>query len=311
MTIITENEAGQRLDRYLRKKYAGESLGEIYKLIRTGKVKVNNKKTKADYRLVIGDQLEIPNMKQEEKEAFVNIQRDFDIIFEDTNLLIVNKPAGLLVHPDKTEMKKTLINQVLAYLYRNDEYDPKSQSTFTPALCHRLDRNTSGLIIIAKTYLALQTMTEIIRKQRLRKFYLCLVEGRINKPGLIELKLEKDDEKNQVRVSKKGLTAITRYWPIEVLNDYSLLEVEIVTGRTHQIRVHLASIGHPLVGDLKYGKKIDNKRFSKEYGLKRQFLHAHKLVIDAKDTPLAYLDGKQFQSELPQDLEETLIRLEK
>ncbi|MDD2432061.1 MAG: RluA family pseudouridine synthase [Firmicutes bacterium] len=311
MTVtITPNEAGQRLDRYLRKKYFGQTLGEIYKLIRKGQVKVNGKKAKPEYRLEDGDLVTMPDLKQEKKEAFVNIPADFEIVFEDDNLIVVNKPAGLLVHPDKTEMKKTLINQVLAYLYRKGEYDPQSQSTFAPALCHRLDRNTSGLVIIAKNYPALQTMTELIRKKRVKKFYLCLVEGRLSKPGSIELKLEKNEKKNQVKVSKRGLTAITRYLPIENISDYSLLEVEIVTGRTHQIRVHFSSIGHPLVGDLKYGKRVNNERFRKEFGLKRQFLHAYKLVIESENTSLDYLDGRHFRSDLPKDLELTLSRLE-
>lgn len=311
MTVITDNEAGQRLDRYLRKRYTGLSLGEIYKLIRKGVVKVNGRKSKEDYRLKTEDIVEIPEIEQEEKEAFLNVPYNIAVVYEDENIIIVDKPAGLLVHPDKNEKKHTLINQVLAYLYQKGEYDPKSLSTFTPALCHRLDRNTSGLIIIAKTYPALQTMTTLIRQKRLRKFYLCLVEGKITKPGVVELRLQKDDEKNQVRVAKDGLMAVTNYLPIEVVNGYTLLEVEIVTGRTHQIRVHMASISHPLVGDLKYGKKIDNQTFYKNYGLKRQFLHAYKLVVEAKETPLFYLDGKHFQSELPEDLKKTLLALEK
>ncbi len=310
MIVITDNEAGQRLDRYLRKRFTGLSLGEIYKLIRKGIVKVNGKKSKEDYRLIAEDIVELPDIEQEEKETFLGVPYNISVVYEDENIIIVEKPAGILVHPAKSEKKHTLINHILAYLYRKGEYDPKSLSTFTPALCHRLDRNTSGLIIIAKTYLALQTMTSLIRQKRVRKFYLCLVEGKLTKPGVIELRLQKDDKKNQVRVAKEGLTAVTKYLPIEVVNGYTLLEVEIITGRTHQIRVHMASIGHPLVGDLKYGKKIDNQRFYKNYGLKRQFLHAYKLVIDAKDTPLFYLGEKHFQSELPEDLKAALIALE-
>ena len=311
MEVITKNEANQRLDRFMRKRFVSTPLGEIYKLIRLGKVKVNGKKVKGNYRLKAGDKIEVPELKVEEgNDLFLNVPTNIDVVYEDENILVVNKPAGLLVHPDKNEMKRTLINQVLAYLYKEGFYDPQSASTFTPALCHRIDRNTSGLIIVAKTYPALQTMTDIIRQKRLRKFYLCLVEGKLLKPQTIEYKLKKDEKKNQVYVSPKGQKAITRYWPIEHLNGYTLLEVEIVTGRTHQIRVHMASIGHPLVGDLKYGKKADNQRFYKEYGLKRQFLHAHKLVLDSKDTYLEYLDGKQFISDLPLDLKKTLIELE-
>mgnify|MGYP000914505338 CR=1 FL=1 len=312
MTEITTNEAGQRLDRYLRKRFGGLSLGEIYKLIRTGRVKVNGKKAKEDYRLQVGDELLVPEMQADRpQEAFINLVANLDIVYEDNNILVVNKPAGLLVHPDKTEMKHTLINQVLAYLYRKGEYDPKDQSTFTPALCHRLDRNTSGLVIIAKTYPALQEVTELIRNKRVRKFYLCLVKGNLPKPGTIDLKLAKDADKNQVRVASSGQSALTRYCPIVKLNDYTLLEVEIVTGRTHQIRVHLAAIGHPLVGDLKYGKRADTECFKREYGLNRQFLHAYKLVLDTKGTSIEYLDGKSFEGPLPEELNNTLIKLEK
>ncbi|MDI9473405.1 MAG: RluA family pseudouridine synthase [Bacillota bacterium] len=309
-TTITANEAGQRLDRYLRKRFSSQALGDIYRLLRTGQVKVNGRKAKAEYRLEEGDVLTLPDLNEERKEAFVNVPCDFEIVFEDENLLIVNKPAGLLVHPDKTEMKRTLINQALAYLYRKGEYDPQSSSTFTPALCHRLDRNTSGLVVIAKTYPALQDMTELIRQKKVKKFYLCLVEGRLSKPGIVELKLEKDESKNQVKVARSGLEATTRYVPVEIFEGYTLLEAEIVTGRTHQIRVHLSGIGHPLVGDLKYGKRAANEQFRRKYGLTRQFLHAYKLILHSKGTSLEYLEGRTFSSDLPEDLQKVLILLE-
>lgn len=309
-TTITANEAGQRLDRYLRKRFSSQALGDIYRLIRTGQVKVNGRKAKAEYRLEEGDVLTLPDLNEERKEAFVNVPCDFEIVFEDENLLIVNKPAGLLVHPDKTEMKRTLINQALAYLYRKGEYDPQSSSTFTPALCHRLDRNTSGLVVIAKTYPALQDMTELIRQKKVKKFYLCLVEGRLSKPGIVELKLEKDESKNQVKVARSGLEATTRYVPVEIFEGYTLLEAEIVTGRTHQIRIHLSGIGHPLVGDLKYGKRAVNEQFRRKYGLTRQFLHAYKLILHSKGTSLEYLEGRTFSSDLPEDLQKVLILLE-
>jgi len=313
--LIGANEAGQRIDKFLRKLLPHLSLGEIYKMIRTRKVKVNGQKTAPNYLLALGDTLIMPEQKTKKPSQFWedSPSSHLKIIYEDTNLLLVDKPAGILIHPASPQDKNTLIQQVLSYLYQKKEYQPEQELTFTPASCNRLDRNTSGLIIIAKNFSALQLLNEIIRSGKVNKYYQGLVKGHLQKKGEIKGYLLKDSRENKVEISsmkKEGAKEIhTIYRPLATNGLYTLLEIQLITGRTHQIRAHLASLHHPLVGDGKYGSKKVNDYFLQTFKLRHQFLHAAKLEFISPPYPLQYLAGQVFTAPLPPDLEKIRYQL--
>ncbi|KXG78965.1 RluA family pseudouridine synthase [Thermotalea metallivorans] len=310
---IGKNEENQRIDKFLRKYMAKASLGFIYKMIRKKSIKVNGNKIDNDYILKYGDAIQL-YLKEDTIESFIEnrevrkIKRTFQIVYEDDYLLLVNKPYGLLVHGDSQEKKNTLINQVTGYLYAKGEYDPKSEKTFVPASVNRLDRNTSGIVIIGKNYETVQNLNQMIReKHHIRKFYLTVVKGQVKSCGELKGYLLKDERGNKVKIAEKeenGKDIHTMYRPLKTNKDYSLLEVEIITGRTHQIRLHLSAIGHPIVGDPKYGDKSINQVMKKKFGLENQFLHAYRISFEKCMGNLKYLEGKTFEAPLPQRLKE-------
>ncbi|MGB7606015.1 MAG: RluA family pseudouridine synthase [Lutisporaceae bacterium] len=310
---ITENEAEQRLDRFLRKYLKDYKLGDIYKLFRTNKVKVNNKKHKENYMLQVGDIIQLYISEEIKTEAVKSVGADkpIDIVYEDDNLMLVNKPFGLLTHPDSPGDNDTLIDRVLYYLQQGENYS--SSMTFTPSVCNRLDRNTGGLVVVAKNYTALKSMNKLIRERKIKKLYLCVVKGFIKDAGEVKNFLVKDEEQNKVEIldhDQDGAREVyTRYKPIKSNEDYTLLEVELITGRPHQIRAHFASIGHPIVGDVKYGDKQINRIFRDSFRLNHQFLYAYKLKFKEAETGLEYLKGETFNSKLPDSFESIVQQL--
>jgi len=310
---ITENEAEQRLDRFLRKYLKDYKLGDIYKLFRTNKVKVNNKKNKENYMLQVGDNIQLYISEEVKTEAVKSVGSDqpIDIVYEDENLMLVNKPFGLLTHPDTPGDNDTLIDRVLYYLQQKKDYIPSM--TFTPAVCNRLDRNTGGLVVVAKNYTALKSMNKLIRERRIKKLYLCVVNGTIKDAGEVKNFLVKDEEQNKVEIldqDQEGAREVyTKYKPIKSNKEYTLLEVELITGRPHQIRAHFASIGHPIVGDVKYGDKQINRIFKESFRLNHQFLYAYKLKFKEAETGLEYLKGETFSSKLPDSFENIIQQL--
>lgn len=310
---ITENEAEQRLDRFLRKYLKDYKLGDIYKLFRSNKVKVNNKRQKENYMLQAGDTLQLYISEETKTEAvkLAGSNQPIDIVYEDDNLLLINKPFGLLTHPDSPGDSDTLIDRVLYYLQQKKDYNPSM--TFTPSVCNRLDRNTGGLVAVAKNYTALKSMNKLIRERKIKKLYLCVIKGTIKDAGEIKNFLVKDEEQNKVEIleqDQEGARAVyTRYKPIKSNEDYTLLEVELITGRPHQIRAHFASIGHPIVGDVKYGDKQINKAFRESFKLNHQFLYAYKLKFKEAETGLEYLKGQTFNSKLPDAFENIVQQL--
>lgn len=290
---VTPSEGGKRLHRYVRMLMPNFPLGQIYKMIDQGKVRVNGKRKKQNYELVSGDELTIfvdeatfqQSAGEEKKTKFIGISANIEAIYEDEELLVVNKPVGLLTHPDQTEQKDTLISRVHAYLYRKDELDSR---LFLPATANRLDRNTSGLVLVGKTAGMLHQLNQWVQRREIGKFYLTIAQGRLTGSGTIDAVLSRDEKSNRTRVGdgggKMALRAVTHYTSLHAANGYTLVEVELESGRTHQIRTHFQSIGHSLLGDVKYGGKPYE-------GVNYQLLHAWKITLP---------DGREFRSSPPQ-----------
>ena len=305
MRIITvgRNDAGQRLDKFLQKAIKGLPNSMMYKLIRQKKIKLNRKRAEPNVILREGDEIqlfireEFFDSPERDDGALARIRPKLEIVYEDENILLLNKRPGVLVHEDTAASENTLVLHVKAYLYQKGEYDPAGEQSFAPALCNRIDRNTGGIVIAAKNAEALRVMNEKIRENQLTKCYLCLVHGTPSpRTATLTGYLRKNAAKNLVEVRDRPFEGakniITRYRVLESRGDRSLLEVELVTGRTHQIRAHMAHIGHPLLGDGKYGVNRDEKK----QGYKYQALYAYRLSFDKTNTEnaLSYLEGKTF-----------------
>ena len=307
MQIITvkKNDAGQRLDKFLAKALPALPTSLLYKYLRLKKIKLNRKRAEANTVLAEGDELQLfikdEFFEKETKDAFRVLTPRIDVVYEDENILLVNKRAGMIVHSDDKEDTNTLISHIQAYLYRKGEYDPDSEQSFAPALCNRIDRNTCGIVIAAKNAEALRLLNEAIKERKIKKQYLAAIHGTPERrTDTLTGFLYKDSAKNLVTVFTKKPAhlpknevkeIVTRYRVLEEKNGLSLVEVDLITGRTHQIRAHFSSIGHPLVGDGKYGvNKSDRAK-----GYKFQALCSYKLTFETgKEGLLADLSGKTF-----------------
>lgn len=301
--IIDKNDSGQRLDRFLKKYFKSAPQSFIYKMLRKKNIKINNKKGNPDTIIMEGDTIQF-YLSDETIEKFqgnkeVNKSKfALNIIYEDENILLINKPAGILSHSADKEYGNNIVDGMIHYLYEKGEYNPRVEKTFKPSICNRLDRNTSGIIIGAKNYEALKIINASIKEGYVHKYYKTIVKGIVKKEGILEGYLAKDEELNKVKVSdeegENTKKIITKVKVLKTSNKYSLLEIELITGRTHQIRAHLSNIGHPVIGDIKYGDKAINRYFRENYSLESQFLHAYKIVFSTLETPLNYLNGKEF-----------------
>ncbi len=302
--IIKKNDAGQRLDKFLTKAVKGLPTSMMYKLIRTKKIKVNRKRAEQKYILCEGDSVqlfireEFFSSPEGDMGALSRIVPKLSILYEDENILLLNKRPGVLVHEDTAASENTLALHMKAYLYQKGEYIPEDEQSFAPALCNRIDRNTGGIVIAAKNAEALRVMNEKIREGSISKFYLCIVHGiPKRKSDKLYAYLRKNSAENTVEVREKPFAGakeiITGYRVLDTYGENALLEVELFTGRTHQIRAQMAAIGHPLMGDGKYGIN----RQERKDGYKYQALYSYKLSFNKTngENILSYLEGKSFE----------------
>ncbi len=313
---VDKNESNQRLDRFLKKYLANATQGFIYKMLRKKNIKVNGAKANPESTIIEGDVIQL-YLSDETIDKFKVVKGEIksklipSIIYEDENIILINKAMGILSHgAGGGEFEDNIVDSMVSYLIEKGDYVPRLEKTFTPSICNRLDRNTSGIIIGAKTYEALQIINAAIKDTKVRKFYKTIVKGRVEKAFKAEAFLNKDEERNLVSVSSDNVEGSkrieTHVGVLKKSNEYTMLEIELITGRTHQIRSHLSSLGFPVIGDKKYGNSQVNKLFNKEYGLNNQWLHGYKIEFNGLEKPLQYLNGKSFEA----PLEENLRRIE-
>ena len=316
---VDKNSDGQRADKFIKKILPLAPNSFIYKMFRKKDVKVNGVRIKEDTFVYEGDvmQLFLYEDKVKEFQEEVSIEHlavQFEVVYEDEHILVVNKPAGLILHEDDKEKKNTLANQVLSYLYQKGEYDPKTSQGFIPGPVHRLDRNTSGLVIFGKTFSALKDLNEMVRLRHcIKKEYVTIVSGELKSDQHLVGYMKKDEQKQLCFMVSKNtpgaLTMETKYKVLRHNREFSYIEVELITGRTHQIRLHMASTNHPVIGDRKYGNFEVNKMVKNKYGLNHQLLHAYRITFTKPIGCLKYLTGKTIEapakglfSEILQDL---------
>lgn len=307
--IINSNDSEQRVDKFILKVCKNLPKSMMYKFIRTKKIKVNNKRCEISQRLQVGDKISMyinddffssmgdkDDNNNNDYNKLSSISKEISVVYEDKNILIVNKPVGLVVHADNNNTLDTLINRIKKYLIENGEYNPNEENSFAPALCNRLDRNTSGLVVCAKNSKSLRSVNQMIKENRVHKKYLCIV---ISKPpkscDTLVAYHRKDNKSNLVTIIDTPKAdfkqIITKYRYLKSIGNLHLIEIELVTGRTHQIRGHMAHIGSSLLGDNKYGNTSINKRYKEKY----QCLCAYSIEFCPTDNDyLNYLNGKTF-----------------
>lgn len=318
LIIIRENEAGQRLDKYLH-KYLKEAPGSfIYKMLRKKNITLNDKKASGNEKLISGDEIRL-YFADETLDKFINTSQtaclineygsafksygSLEIIYEDKHILIVNKPAGILTQKAASG-DKSLNEWFIGYLLAHGEITPKELNTFRPSVCNRLDRNTSGLVICGKTLTGSQKMSSLLKDRSLHKYYRLYVKGMMKDAALIEGFLTKNSSTNMVKITKEPLDHSsdyikTRYEPVKAMGDKTLVEAELITGKTHQIRAHMAAIGHPLLGDYKYGDRKFNDIYKNKYQIKSQLLHAYRLEFPLLEGAFEAISCRTFIAEPP------------
>lgn len=311
---IKQNEAGQRLDKFLLKYLNKAPKSFLYKMLRKKNITLNGKKASGSELLLEKDEIAL-FLSEDTIHKFSEIRTDdyikwdLPIVYEDSHILLVNKPAGLLSQKSEPS-DSSLVEHIISYLLETEAINETDLRTFRPSVCNRLDRNTSGIVIAGKTLTGLQVMSELLKNRTMHKYYRCLVVGEVTKNQLIDGYLIKDEKTNRVTVSHKELPGSqyikTEYKPIKYNGQITLLEVKLITGRSHQIRAHLASIGHPLIGDYKYGNASLNNHYKKKWCVTSQLLHSYRLELPVIEGVLSYLSEKTFIAEVPPVFERVL-----
>ncbi len=304
--IVSANEAGQRFDKLLAKYLNEAPKSFLYKMLRKKNIVLNGKKATGNEKLAVGDSIKLFLADETiEKFSKMNIQRTqkkLDIIYEDEHIVLINKPVGMLSQK-AAEKDESVVEHLISYMLESGQLSEEDLRKFKPSICNRLDRNTSGLVVAGKSLVGLQRMGELFKERTLRKFYRCLVAGEVKSKQYIKGYLLKDEKTNKVTICEKefadALPIETEYEPIWSNGKITLLEVHLITGRTHQIRAHLASCNHPILGDYKYGNKRINDLYKNKYQLESQLLHAYRLELPDMEAPMQELSSKQFVAPLP------------
>lgn len=318
---INSNEAGQRFDKYLHKLLPKAPASFFYKMLRKKNIVLNGKKAEGKEKLSIGDEISLflseetflsfQDSLQKESEFIKAYQtlKDIQIVFENQNMLIVNKPSGILTQKSK-DSDLSLNEWLIGYLLFSNAITRESLRTFKPSVCNRLDRNTSGLVLCSKTLKGSQRLSMLIRERKVHKFYRLFVKGSVEKEELLKGYLVKDELTNKVTVSgtpiEQGAYIKTRFYPVQKLSDMTYLEVELITGKTHQIRAHMASVGHPILMDYKYGDHKFNEKYKDRFPAQGQLLHAYRLEF-SKEESLLEGAGPVFIAEEPSVFQKLLL----
>lgn len=309
---IGENESGQRLDKFLLKYMSRAPKSFIYKMLRKKNITLNGKKAQGNEQLRQGDAVKLflsddTIGKFSETRTAGYAETELDILYEDKHTIFINKPAGMLSQKAAAE-DVSLVEHLIAYLLKTGQISEEALATFRPSVCNRLDRNTSGIVAAGKSLAALQQLSAMFRERSLKKYYLCLVHGRVTEARRISGFLSKDERTNRVRVQRAGerrspqkeeARIETEYRPLRSGDGVTLLEVHLITGKTHQIRAHLAAEGHPIIGDYKYGMRSVNDSFKREYGLSTQLLHSCRLCFPEGTGTLSELSGREITAPVP------------
>lgn len=319
-TTITEREAGQRLDKYLHRILPNAAGGFLYKMLRKKNITLNGKKADGSEKIAVGDSVsiyfseetlskfmgqgQVPAQDESAYRAAFHKLSPVTILYEDEHILLADKPAGVL--SQKASGTDLSLNEwLIGYLLENSFLSKEEPFVFKPSVCNRLDRNTSGIVLCAKSLSGAQMLGTLLKERTLHKYYQLYVKGRIEEERLVEGYLIKDKRRNKVTVTleppeEAGSAEIrTKYRPLRVEKDKTLLEVELITGKSHQIRAHLAGIGHPLLGDYKYGDKAWNEAYRRQFGVQSQLLHACKVVFPILEAPFEALSGRTFFCDPP------------
>lgn len=330
-TTITDREAGQRLDKYLHRILPNAASGFLYKMLRKKNITLNGKKADGSEKIAVGDRVSVyfsedtlarfmgqaqmgraQSLMQKEsayRAAFQSLS-PIRVLYENDHILLADKPAGVLSQKS-SENDLSLNEWLIGYLLESGFTVKEELALFKPSVCNRLDRNTSGIVLCAKSLKGAQMLGALLKERTLHKYYQLYVKGRMEEEKLIEGYLIKDERHNKVSVSLKppdgkdsdSAKIKTKYRPLRTESDKTLLEVELITGKSHQIRAHLSGIGHPLLGDYKYGDRAWNETYRQKYGVKSQLLHAYKVVFPSLEPPFADVSGRTFLCELPEIFE--------